>query len=202
MTENGTEGPASGDYSKSEGVEDNGIADLEKQSFMAHQGLVRGHMVEKKNVFISHVHEDDALLPKLKELIAKAGMEVRDGSITSDKPNDAKNQEYIKREILAPRIQWASTLVVLIGHDTYDSWWVNWEIKNAVEQGKTVVGVYAQGATEADIPEELRLCGDAVIVGWQGERVVDAINGQIREWDKPDSGEARNPEWAVTRYSC
>jgi len=159
-------------------------------------------MAEKKNVFISHVHEDDDLLPKLKDLVGRAGMDVRDGSVTSDKSNDARNEDYIKREILAPRIQWASTLLVLISHDTRDSWWVNWEIKYAVEQGKTVVGVYTQGATEADIPEELRRCGDAVIVGWQGDRVVDAINGRIRDWDKPGSGEARSPEWGVKRYSC
>jgi hypothetical protein len=159
-------------------------------------------MSDTKNIFISHVHEDDELLPKLKDLIDRAGMEVRDGSINSDKPNEATSGEYIKREILAPRLEWASTLVVLISHDTADSWWVNWEIKRAVELGKTVVGVFAQGATDADIPEELRRCGDAVVVGWQGERVVDAINGKVREWDKPESGEARSPEWPVKRYSC
>ena len=160
-------------------------------------------MADKKNVFISHVHEDDSLLPDLKGLISRAGMEVRDGSINSDKPNEAQSEEYIKNSILAPRIQWASTLVVLITHDTAQSWWVNWEIKYAVEQGKNVVGVYAQGATDADIPEELRRCGDAAIVGWQGQRVVDAINGQVRDWDKPGSnGEARTPEWSVTRYTC
>ena len=38
-------------------------------------------MSDKKNIFISHVHEDDAFLPKLKDLISNAGMEVRDGSI-------------------------------------------------------------------------------------------------------------------------
>lgn len=160
-------------------------------------------MADKKNVFISHVHEDDDLLPGLKDLIGRAGMEVRDGSINSDKPNEAQNEDYIKSSILAPRIQWASTLVVLITHDTAQSWWVNWEIKYAVEQGKNVVGVFAQGATDADVPEELRRCGDAAIVGWQGQRVVDAINGQLRDWDKPGgSGEARSPEWPVTRYSC
>ena len=159
-------------------------------------------MVETKNIFISHVHEDDALLPQLKDLIARAGMEVRDGSINSDKANDAQNEEYIKREILAPRIQWASTLVVLITHDTAQSWWVNYEIKQAVEQGKNVVGVFAQGATDADIPEELRRCGDAAIVGWQGDRVVDAINGKLQAWDNPQSGKPRNPEWTVARFSC
>lgn len=160
-------------------------------------------MAATKNVFISHVHEDDALLPGLKDLLGRAGMDVRDGSITSEKPNDAHNADYIKNSILAPRIQWASALVVLVTHDTAQSWWVNWEVKYAVEQGKTVVGVFAHGATDADIPEELRRCGDAAIVGWQGQRVVDAINGTLRDWDKPDgNGEPRQPEWPVTRYSC
>ncbi len=60
---------------------------------------------QKKNVFISHVHEDDDLLPKLKDLAARAGMAVRDGSINSEKPNDASNPDYIKRAILRPRIE-------------------------------------------------------------------------------------------------
>ena len=159
-------------------------------------------MVDIKNVFISHVHEDDTLVPNLKQLIERAGMVVRNGSVTSDRPNDAQNVEYIKREILKPRIEWASTLVVLITHDTADSWWVNWEIQYAVQLGKRVVGVFAQGATDADIPEELGKCGDAAIVGWQGNRVVDAINGDIAEWDDPQTGQPRDPEWRIQRYKC
>jgi hypothetical protein len=155
-----------------------------------------------KNIFISHVHEDDDYLPKLKDLIGRAGMEVRDGSINSDKPNEATNEEYIKQKYLRPRIDWASTLVVLISKGTAQSDWVNWEISYAVEQGKNVVGVFAQGATDADIPDQLRKCGDAAIVGWQGDRVVDAINGKIREWDDPATGNLRTPDWVVKRYSC
>jgi hypothetical protein len=155
-----------------------------------------------QHVFISHVHEDDDLLPKLRELIAGAGMEVRDGSINSDKPNDAHNEEYIKREILAPRIRWASVLVVLISHDTHESPWVNWEIECAVKEGKRVVGVYAHGASDADIPDALRGVGDAVVVGWQGERVVAAIRGELSEWDRPDGNEPAPQQWQVKRYSC
>lgn len=159
-------------------------------------------MVDTKNVFISHVHEDDPLLPDLKRLIANAGMEVRDASITSDKPNNAENEQYIKYQILAPKIEWAGTLVVLITHDTAQSPFVNWEIQYAVQLGKRVVGVFAQGATDADVPEELGKCGDAAIVGWQGNRVVDAINGDIGEWDDPQSGKPRDPEWVISRYRC
>ena len=160
-------------------------------------------MVDKKNIFISHVHEDDDLLPNLKDLIGRAGMEVRDGSINSDKPNDATNPDYIKEKYLRPRIDWASTLVVLITHDTAQSDWVNWEIEYAIEQGKQVVGVFAQGATDADVPDALRTHGDAAVVGWQGERVVDAINGKISGWDDPATGSPRaTPEWAVERFNC
>lgn len=159
-------------------------------------------MAERKNIFISHVHEDDDLLPNLKDLIARAGMEVRDGSINSDKPNDAENEQYIKRDILAPRIDWASTLIVLITHNTAESWWVDWEIKRAVQLGKRVIGVFAQGCTQADIPVELGKCGDAAIVGWQGNRVVDAINGNIADWDDPLTGTPRNAEWVIRRYRC
>jgi hypothetical protein len=159
-------------------------------------------MTDTKNVFISHIHEDDVLLSNLKDLISRAGMDVRDASITDEKPNDAKNEQYIKYGILAPKIDWASTLVVLITHNTAYSDYVNWEIKYAIEHGKRVVGVFAQGATDADIPEELDKCGDAAIVGWQGERVIDAINGNIAEWDDPKTGKPRNPEWSIKRHNC
>lgn len=161
------------------------------------------NMGDKKNIFISHVHEDDALLPKLKDLISKAGMEVRDGSINSDKPNNANSPDYIKEAYLKPHIDWASTLVVLITHDTAQSDWVNWEIKYAIEQGKNVVGVFAQGATDADIPEALRTHGDAAVVGWQSERVVDAINGKISGFDDPATGSPRSaPDYTVKRFNC
>ena len=156
----------------------------------------------KKNVFISHVHEDDHLLPKLKDLIGRAGMEVRDGSINSDKPNNASNPDYIKREILRPRIEWASTLIVLISHGTAPRPWVNWEIEVARDLGKTIVGVYAHGATGADLPEALRECGDAAVVGWQSERVVAAIKGELQAWDNPETGDARAPEWTIERVRC
>jgi hypothetical protein len=57
-----------------------------------------------RNVFISHIHEDDDGLQKLKDLLGTKGIEIRDSSIHSGKPNDATSEEYIKT-ILAPQIQ-------------------------------------------------------------------------------------------------
>ena len=59
---------------------------------------------DMKNVFISHIHEDDAGLGKLKDLLKAKGLTIRDYSINADNPNNAKSEDYIKSEILAPRI--------------------------------------------------------------------------------------------------
>ena len=41
---------------------------------------------EIKNVFISHLHEDDDGLADLKKLVEKGGLTVRDASINSIQP--------------------------------------------------------------------------------------------------------------------
>lgn len=61
-----------------------------------------------KNIFISHVHEDDEGLGKLKDLLKRHGMTVRDYSISADKPNNAHEENYIKYDILAPKINQSS----------------------------------------------------------------------------------------------
>src|SRR5262249_34333077 len=41
--------------------------------------------------------------------------------INSSKPNDAKDPDYIKNQILAPQVQWASVLLVYITPETKTS---------------------------------------------------------------------------------
>ncbi len=134
-------------------------------------------MKDRKNVFISHVHEDDQRLPALKELLAKHGLEMRDSSITSEKPNQANNEKYIKYNILAPRIDWAGVMVVLVTPNTRESEWVSWEIEYAKKTDTRIVGVLDWGESDADLPEALKDYADAIVT-WQGEKVVDAINGE------------------------
>lgn len=69
---------------------------------------------QTKNVFISHIHKDDEGLTDLKNLLKSKGMDVRDSSITNDKPNNANSPEYIKSAILGPRIDWAGCMIVYI----------------------------------------------------------------------------------------
>lgn len=155
--------------------------------------------VPRKNIFISHIHEDDHRLGPLKDLLSNAGMEVRDGSINSDKPNNANSPEYIKYEILKPRIEWASVLVVLITPETKLSEYVQWEIECAESLGKRIVGVWDHGEAECDMPEALDRYADAV-VGWQGDRVKDAIEGRINNRERPDG--SPTPPRETKRYTC
>ena len=152
-----------------------------------------------KNVFISHVHEDDKLLQDLRDLLSNNGYEIRDGSIDSSKPNEATSDEYIKSGVLAPRIRWASTLVVLISPRTHESKWVEWEIEYAQKEGKRVVGLWVQGGQDSDIPKNLDDYADAV-VGWQADRVMGAITGKINNWFGPDGAE-RAPRM-IPRHKC
>ena len=86
---------------------------------------------ETKNIFISHIHEDDEGLGKLKSLLKDNGMTTRDYSINADNPNNAHSEDYIKSDILAPRIRQSSTLAVYISPETKGSQWVDWEIEYA-----------------------------------------------------------------------
>lgn len=155
---------------------------------------------DMKNIFVSHIHEDDAGLTDLKKILEQHGMDVRNYSITSDKENNAKSPDYIKDEILKPRIDACSTLVVYITPDTKESEWVNWEIEYAYQQEKTIVGVWEMGSNGCEIPEVLEEFHDA-IVGWNGENIVDAINGDFKESCGPD-GTPKSIATPITRHPC
>jgi MTH538 TIR-like domain (DUF1863) len=151
------------------------------------------------NIFVSHIFEDDEQIGGMKDLLSAHGFDVRDSSINDTRPNRANDPDYIKREILAPRIDWASTLVVLISPQTRDSEWVAWEIEYAQQAGKRIVGVWTHGAAECDVPDALDEYADAV-VGWQADRIKDAICGDINDWEQSDG--TKRPAREIARYGC
>lgn len=152
-----------------------------------------------KNVFISHIHEDDHGLPKLKQILSDHKLDVRDSSINSSNPNEANNETYIKYSILAPQIQWASTLIVYITPDTRHSAWVNWEIEYAASLGKRIVGVWAEGEEGCELPEALKEYHDA-LVGWHGNSIVEAIVEDQDKSEFPDGSPA--PVLPIKRHPC
>ena len=145
----------------------------------------------RRHVFISHHHADDAEVDKWTKLLSRGGYDIRNSSIRALKP---ENQERIKqRKIsdetikrwLRKKISWAGTVVVLIGKETHSRPWVDWEIEQANKQGKRIVGVYIHGGTEANKPEALEKYASA-IVGWNTSRIMSAIDGSENLFQKPD----------------
>lgn len=156
-------------------------------------------MPDIHNVFISHRHEDDALVDDFKKLLDGRGVEIRDASITSDNPNDATNEAYIKSKILAPGIQWAGKVVVIITPDTCNHPWVDWEVDYAETCGdKEIIGVWAPGDTGCELPESLERHADA-IVSWSADKIIDALNGNSC-WEQPDGTPRGNQP--VRRIGC
>ena len=151
-----------------------------------------------RNVFISHRHEDDVLVQAFKGLIQGRGVEIRDSSITSDRPNRAHNVDYIKREIIAPKIRWAGTVIVLLTADTKNHEWVDWEIEYANKHNKPIIGVWAYGSAGCELPESLEKYADAV-VGWNKDRIIRALDGERRFEDS--YGIARGPQ-SLKRHPC
>jgi hypothetical protein len=75
---------------------------------------------------------------------------------------------------------------------------VNWEVEQALKQGKRIIGVYLWGAKDSDIPPALEDAADAM-VGWNRDSIMDAINGK-NIFTKPDG--TKRPEVGGSRYTC
>jgi hypothetical protein len=155
-------------------------------------------MSDSANVFISHIHEDDEYLGKLKGLLAQRGFPIKDSSINETRPNNAKAEDYIKGDILAPRIRWAGVVIVLISPETKNSDYVKWEIDYADRLDKRVVGVCTPGSADCDMPEGLEDYADA-IVSWNGNDILAAVRGD-EVWQ--DSDGAPRAALDITRYGC
>lgn len=131
---------------------------------------------EIKNVFVSHYHKDEENIAKFKDLLSDEYC-IKNYSVTKEKYNEAKSEEYIKDAYLRPLINQSSTLICLIGPETHDSKWVDWEIREAEMQGKQIIGVYIQGAKDSDVPPALEQFADA-IVGWNTDNIKKALEGE------------------------
>ena len=144
----------------------------------------------RRHVFISHHHADDAEVSNLTSLLAKKGYDIRNSSIRAKPANQRRleqgliTEETLKR-LLRMKISWASVVVVLIGKETHARPWVNWEIEQAQKLNKRIVGVYAQGAKESEIPSALEKYATS-IKGWNSESIMTAIDGTANSFENPD----------------
>lgn len=132
---------------------------------------------DRINLFVSHSGKDENMIEPFKKLIGHKYY-VRDSSIKESNPNRATDEKYIKYNILAPKIDWAGVVVVLVGPRTHERDYVNWEIEYAQRHNKKIIGVYLPGAEDSDIPEALEKYGDSLVT-WDEKKVIKALDGNI-----------------------
>jgi hypothetical protein len=160
---------------------------------------------DRRHVFISHHHQDDAEVDKLTRLLNQNGRDVRNSSIRAKPANQERlNKGLVKdetiRRLLRMKISWAGAVIVLIGKDTHSRPWVNWEIEQAHKQGKRIVGVYTRGGAEADVPPSFEECGGA-LVKWNADSIIDALDGKKSPFELPD-GTPRPPVHTAEKCRC
>ncbi len=144
----------------------------------------------RRHVFISHHHADDGEVSDLTAPLTKNGHDIRNSSIRAKPANQRRlDQGLVKEEtirrLLRMKISWAGTVVVLIGKETHKRPWVNWEIEQANKQNKRIVGVYAQGGKDAQIPTALEKYASS-IVGWNTDSIMGAIDGTANAFQNAD----------------
>lgn len=70
---------------------------------------------ENKNIFVLNQHNNADKIGDFRDLIGRHGINIQDSSIYENKlKNNAKNEQYIKQELIKSQIRWAGTVIVLI----------------------------------------------------------------------------------------
>ena len=147
-----------------------------------------------KNVFVSHHHKDDASVDGLKKMLSGKGYQLRNSSIRV-KPENRNRLDQNKvsdrtiARLLRMKMRWASQVIVVIGKETHQRRWVNWEVKVAHQLGKPIIGVYENGLKgQVEIPVNLKKYATSR-VGWRSESVIDALEGKS-QFQNPEGSPA------------
>jgi hypothetical protein len=137
---------------------------------------------KKNNVFISHHHKDDSQVDKLTSLLKKNGRDIRNSSIRAKPANQERLdkgliKDSVIRRLLRMKVSWAGKVIVLVGKETHSRPWVNWEIRQAKEQGKDIIGVWENGLKDKVEQPELLKKYSTAMVGWDSKSIIDALDG-------------------------
>lgn len=154
------------------------------------------------NVFISHYGEDEPHLDSLKARLKNNGCDVRNSSIEKkDYRKDPVSDATIAKEIRS-HINWAKTFIVMLGEHTHERPWVNYEIRYAARQGKTIVGIYEFGCKDnIELPEAYKRYGGSLL-GWNSlDKLEGIMKGQIQAPETPNSDPA-GPIYNIIRIIC
>ena len=126
-----------------------------------------------RNVFLSFVEEDLALVNLFRGQAKNENNDLSFSDFSVKEPFDSSHAEYIRRQI-KDLIKKVSVTLCLIGETTSKSKWVAWELRTSLELDKGLVGVRLHSSGK-DIPPQVLNNGKAEIVNWDIKEIVKAI---------------------------
>ena len=160
-------------------------------------------MADQHNIFISHYGKDDNHVQSLKDRLKSQGYDVRNFSVDSTNHKDGRiPPRAVVERLLTMRIKWSGTFICLIGDRTHTRDWVDFEIEQAYNQGKKIIGIYAHGSMEtAELPENLRKYASNII-GWNSiEKLGEMIEGKNFPVENSD-GSPASPYYTRPEIKC
>lgn len=134
-------------------------------------------MAKIYKIFISHSWDHVEDLMNLRNLLNQRGyINVEFEEVPPHDPIDSYNSAYIKNKI-TQRIIDSDVVIGLAGMYASYSSWMEWELNQAIQRGKPILGVIPRG--QERVSETVRSKADA-IVRWNTESIVEAIRNLAR----------------------
>jgi hypothetical protein len=128
---------------------------------------------EKRNVFISFDHRDIVEVNFLRGQAKNENNDLEFNDYSLKEPFDSERAEYIKAGI-RERIRQASVTVIYVSDVTHESKWVDWEVRESMEQGKGVICLHKGNTPPAILPKSVTEFGLKVIP-WKHKELIAAI---------------------------
>lgn len=164
--------------------------------------------IHNQHVFISHYSGDVQKLRDLKMKLASYGCIVNNSSLEEDRDNKAIHKGKIVSDAVIARflrsgIQWAKTVIILLGEHTAERPWVNYEIRNAHLKGKQIIGIYLHGCKDkVELPEAFKRYGGPTL-GWGSiDKLSDILQGKVEFPCETPRGEVRGPIYNIVHIKC
>ncbi len=104
-------------------------------------------------------------------------------------PVNSTNDGYIRR-CINDQLNGTSVTVVLVGENTQDSDWVDYEIQRSLDKGNGIVAVKLPGVGDDKVPDKIRENGGEV-VGWNPHEFDDAIERAASQRSKVGKAKVR-----------
>jgi antiphage defense system Thoeris ThsB-like protein len=149
------------------------LSQLERLAKVARDQIREAAPPEKRNVFVSFAQEDlnDVNMLRGQAKNQNNDLDFNDWSV--QKPFNSKEADYIKRGI-RERIRQSSMVLVYVSAHSAASRWVDWEIREALTLGKSVVGVYKGDQPPPLLPAVVREKG-IKLVPWKIDQLSKAL---------------------------